>query len=294
MPVPAIVVVGSVNADLTVRVAALPAPGQTVAGSDYRVAFGGKGANQAAAASALGARSHLVGAVGDDEHGRGSLADLAARGVDTSFVEVGAAHTGVALIQVDEAGENTIAIVPGANATVTPGLVAVALDGIPGPAVVVTNLEIPLAAVEAAAEGAARRGWPLVLNPAPARPLPRALLERTSVLTPNETELAELGDAVEAAGAIVVTRGGEGCDIRLGGAVTRVPAAPARPVDTTGAGDAFTAALAVALAEGLELAEAVRFAAAAGAVATEGPGARGAVLDRAAVERRRAEAAGRA
>lgn len=285
---PAVIVVGSINADLTVRVPALPAPGETVTGSDFRVAWGGKGANQAAAAAALGARTHLVSAVGDDDHGAGSLADLRERGVDVSFVEVGGVHTGVALIQVDEPGENTIAIVAGANATVTAALVSDAFERLEGPAVVVSNLEVPLDAVERAAEEARRRGWPFVLNPAPARPLPASLIALTSVLTPNETELETLGGAhaLQAATAIVVTRGGDGCDIHEGGVVAHVEAAPAHPIDTTGAGDAFTAGLAVGLAEGLELTDAVRLAAAVGALATEGVGARGARITRARVAER--------
>ncbi|MDM4761837.1 ribokinase [Galbitalea sp. SE-J8] len=288
---PAIVVVGSINADLTVRVPRLPEPGETLTGTDFRIAWGGKGANQAAAAAALGARTLLVGAVGDDENGAGSLADLRERGVDISFVEIGGEHTGVAVIQVDAAAENTIAIVAGANATVSAELVSDALARIEGTAVVVSNLEVPDAAVERAAEDAERRGWAFVLNPAPARPLSAELVARTTVITPNATEFDVLGgaDVLGAAQAIVVTRGADGCDIRVGDALTRVPAASARPVDTTGAGDAFTAGLAVALLEGRPLDDAVRFAAASGAIATEGPGARGARLTRAAVEARLGE-----
>jgi ribokinase len=282
---PAVIVVGSINADLTVRVTTLPRPGETVTGSDFRVAWGGKGANQAAAAAAVGAATFLVSAVGDDEYGAGSLGDLRERGVDVSFVEVGGEHTGIALIQVDDASENTISIVAGANATVSAALVADAFQGLSlDHAVVVSNLEVPIATVVAAAREARRLGWPFVLNPAPAHALPAELLALSTVLTPNETEVEVLGgvDALleAGAGAVIVTRGGEGSDIHAADSTSHVPASPATPVDTTGAGDAFTAGLAVALAEGRDLEDAVRFAGAVGAIATEGPGARGAALTR--------------
>jgi ribokinase len=287
----AVIVVGSINADLTVRVPALPRPGETVTGSDFRIAWGGKGGNQAVAAAALGASTFLVSAVGDDEYGAGSLIDLRDRGVDVSFVEVGAVHTGIAVIQVDAASENTISIVAGANATVSAELVSDAVRSLAlERAVVVSNLEVPMHSVLAAAALAREHGWPFVLNPAPAAVLPPELVALATVLTPNETEVGELGGAdallAAGAGAVVVTRGGHGSDIHTASGLEHVPAAVAHPVDTTGAGDAFTAGLAVALAEGSELRDAVRFASAVGAIATEGAGARGAVLSRIRVSER--------
>lgn len=277
-----VIVVGSINADLVVRVPALPRPGQTLAGSAFETLQGGKGANQAVAAAAVGARTVLVAAVGDDAYGMAALADLRERGVDTSFVTVGGEPTGVAVIQLDDAGENTIVVVPGANAALEPSFVddafaALAASGT-GDAVVVANLEVPVATVQRAAELAEQRGWAFVLNPAPAQSLPAELLRRVTVATPNETEADALGSAQALVGAgvraVVVTRGGEGVDIVTGDESLHVPACEARVVDTVGAGDAFTAALAVALGRGMPLESSAAWAAAVGAIAVETLGAR--------------------
>ena len=287
-----IVVVGSVNVDLVAAGGRLPRPGETVAMARFAEIHGGKGGNQAAAAAALGATTHLVGAVGADHWGATARADLAARGVRLDGLRTVPGPTGVAIILVDDVGENSIAVVAGANAAVTAEDVGAALAAAPDEGVVVVAcLEIPLPAVVAAARGARDRGWAFVLNPAPAGPLPADLVALSTVLTPNESELAALGGAgaLLAAGAeaVVVTRGGAGCELhRAGSGPVSVPAARAEVVDTTGAGDAFTAALAVALAGGEDLTAAVRFAAAAGALATEGFGARGALPDAAAVANR--------
>jgi ribokinase len=275
-----VIVVGSVNVDLVAAGGRMPRPGETVTMERFAQTHGGKGANQASAAAALGATTHFVGAVGDDSHGRSAVTDLTTRGVRLDGLRTTPGPTGVAVILVDDSGENAIAIVPGANATVSPAQVESALQSIDGEAVVVASLEIPMPAVLAAARTASARGWPLILNPAPAVPLPDALVALCTVLTPNETELAALGgvDTLLTAGAeaVVVTRGGAGCDIyAVRGEHTFVPPAPAAVVDTTGAGDTFTAALAVAVANGRSLADAVRWSAAAGALATEGFGARG-------------------
>jgi ribokinase len=200
----------------------------------------------------------------------------------------------VAIILVDDSGENSIAIVPGANAAVSPDAVEAALSAVDAPdAVVVVCLEIPLAAVLTTARVVSARGWRLVLNPAPAPGggLPAELVAAASVITPNETEVEALGgvDALFAAGAgaVVVTRGGEGTELyRPGHAPVHQAPARADVVDTTGAGDAFTAALAVGLAAGRELADAVRWASAAGAIATEGFGARGSLATAAQVDER--------
>ena len=289
-----VIVIGSVNVDLVAVGGRLPRPGETVSMERFAEVQGGKGGNQASAAAALGAHVHFVGAVGSDHWGSAAREDLSGRGVDVSGLATVDGPTGVAIILVDDGGENSIAIVPGANAAVSPAAVEAALAAIDADdAVVVACLEIPLASVEAAARVAASRGWRFVLNPAPApgSGLPAELVAAASVITPNETEVEVLGgvDALLAAGAgaVVVTRGGEGTDLHLPSVgVVRVAPSRAEVVDTTGAGDAFTAALAVALANGRDLADAVRWASAAGAIATEGFGARGSLATAAQVDAR--------
>ena len=290
----AVIVVGSVNIDLVAVGGRMPRPGETVAMERFAEVQGGKGGNQASTAAALGARTYLVGAVGSDHWGAVARADLAARGVDVSGLATAEATTGVAIILVDDGGENSIAIVSGANGAVAPAMVATALDAIDEPeAVVVACLEIPLDAVEEAARVASRRGWTFLLNPAPAPAggLPASLLAAASVVTPNETEAEVLGGVAgllaAGAGAVVVTRGGDGTELHLPRvAAQHIPPSRADVVDTTGAGDAFTAALAVGLANGRELPDAVRWAAAAGAIATEGFGARGSLATAAQVDAR--------
>lgn len=289
---PTVIVIGSLNADLLLDVERLPGPGETVTALRAGRAWGGKGANQAAAAARLGARTRFVGAVGRDEVGEEALVALERVGVDTSAVARVGEPTGSAHVLRDAAGENLIVVVPGANALVDPGHVESSLASISdGEVVVVSNLEIPDDAVLATARVCAERGWPFVLNPAPARPLTPELLALVTVLTPNAEEATGLGPsspaALLAAGvdAVVVTRGADGVDVHAGEAgaePARIAAFEVDVVDTIGAGDAFTAALAVALASGQPLAEAARLAVAAAAVAVTGPGARGADLSLAA------------
>lgn len=289
---PRLIVVGSINVDLVARGERMPAPGETVLMSEYAEYFGGKGGNQAAAAAALGAHVIMVGAVGEDAHGTAALADLADRGVQVDSVKVVADPTGVAMILIESEGENSIAVVPGANAQVTASDVRSSLDRIEGDGhVVLASLEIPLATVEGAARAAHGRGWRFILNPAPAQPLPPSLLAATSVLTPNASELDLLGGAEAllsaGVGAVVVTRGGEGADVHRSGHPTAhfAPHA-ASVVDTTGAGDAFSASLAVATMRGLDLEDAIAWACAAGAIATEASGARGSLATTDLINRR--------
>jgi ribokinase len=287
-----VLIVGSINVDLVVRVAQLPAPGQTVSGGVFARHHGGKGANQAVAAARLGAAVTMVGAVGDDEFGRGALVDLAGEGVDVSRVAVLSGQpTGLALIVVDERGENQIAVAPGANAALDGAAVERALDGwAPRPgAVVLTGFELGDDAIVAAGHVAAAGGLRLLLNPAPARALYPELLALTPIMLPNEGEAAALtseSDPRTAAVAladmtsapVVVTLGAQGA-LLVGaggpGSVELVAAPRVEAVDTTGAGDAFAGALAAELAAGSTLTQAARVAVQAAALSVRVAGARG-------------------
>jgi ribokinase len=288
-----VVVVGSVNVDMVFRVPRLPGPGETVTRGSFTRSPGGKGGNQAVAAARLGARTWFLGLLGDDELGVEARRDLESAGVDVSLVRTGAAHTGVAGIFVDEGGENMIAVASGANSELDGPRVQEAFAGLDVEgAVVLANLEIPDEAVIAAATVAGERGWPFVLNPAPAREIPGDVLARCSVLVPNEVEMEDLGggsvdDLLEAGvGAVVVTRGRQGADLhRRGRPAHRQQSFPGEVVDTTGAGDAFCGALGWALAGGTDLEEAVRLAAAAGALACRDVGARAGLPHRSEIER---------
>ena len=278
-----LIVVGSVNMDLLFTgLAAFPRPGETVSAEHFRIAPGGKGANQAAAAGRLGADVRLVAAIGADDLGDQAVAALAADGVDLAHVRRVAEPTGVAAVVVDATGENSIIVTPGANATLTGvDAAAIAARYAGSSAVVLACLEVPLDTVTEWARLARANGWTFVLNPAPAPsvPLPPQLLALVGVLTPNETELATLGSIADlqaaGVGAVIVTRGGDGADLHVSGReVVHQPAFPAAPIDTTGAGDAFNGALATALAEGRDLVDALAFGAATGALSTRGFGAR--------------------
>jgi ribokinase len=282
---PAIVVVGSLNLDLVVRVARLPGPGETVSGGDVFRNPGGKGANQAVAAARLGRGVAMVGRVGDDQAGRELLASLRADGVDTSHVRVvDGAPSGTAFITVSDDGENQIVVSPGANARLAPEDVGAAGAALRAAAVTLVQLEVPLAAVAAAVRAAGGR---VVLNPAPVRTLPIELLGEVDVLVPNRVELSQLAAApvpatVEEAAmlagrlparAVVVTLGADGALVVEQGHASHVPAVPVRPVDTTAAGDAFCGGLADALAAGAALQDAARWAVRVAAAACTRPGA---------------------
>jgi ribokinase len=276
-----VIVVGSANVDLVMRVRRLPRPGETVIGGAFSRAPGGKGANQAAAAARLGARTWFVGKVGDDDLGAWTRYDLESTGVDCSRLGTSAEPTGVAQIWVDETGENEITVASGANADVDGAFARGALDAIDAErAVVLANLEIPDEAVAAAANAARERGWSFVLNPAPARPVAGSILAACTVLTPNRTEAETLAGDVAGllsagVGAVAITLGADGVELhRPGCDVHRQPAFAVDVRDTTGAGDAFSGALAWALADGRKLEDAVRLAAGAGALATRAVGAR--------------------
>ena len=276
-------VVGSANLDLVATTLRLPEPGETVLGSDFAEHAGGKGLNQAIAARRAGASTAFVGAVGRDPAGRRLLDELAGEGVDISHVHEDGAHpTGRALIAVDAQGENTIVVVPGANTTVV-------ADRLPPARVILVQLEIPLATVEAALVLARGRGAVAVLNPAPATDLPPGMLALADVVVPNEHEARRLGgrEALLAAGVgtVVTTLGADGAEVACADGVWRQPAHRVTVVDATAAGDAFCGALAARLALGEPIEPAVQFATAAGALATTRAGAVPSIPDAAAIER---------
>lgn len=285
-------VVGAINVDLVVRAEHLPSPGVTVAGSGLQTFGGGKGANAAVAASRVGADVRLVAAVGADANGDAALAELAADGVDVAHVaRLADEPTGVALIVVDAAGENQIALGPGANGAVSAALVEAALaDLLPDAACVLVSTEIPADAVVAAVRAASAVGVRCVLNPAPVLPCVLEVLADGPLLTPNESELHELATLLGHEGAdegalialvartgapVVATFGGAGCLLATpDGEHVRVAAPPAEVVDTTGAGDTFNGVLVAGLAGGLDLEAAVRRATVAASLSVRAAGAR--------------------
>lgn len=298
---PDILVVGSANVDLVVEVPHLPRPGETVLGTRLAAHDGGKGANQAVAAARAGGSVTLVCAVGRDAHGARLRASLAGAGVSTAHVHDVDETTGTALICVDDAGQNSIAVVPGANGRLSSDRVQAAAAALPGAATLLLQLEVPLETVAAAARLGAVRGLRVVLDPAPAMSLDSALLSQIDVLTPNESE-AELltgqpvigaeGAAAAAEnllrggpGAVVVTLGADGAFVATrDGKRVHVPGFAAMAADTTAAGDVFNGALAVALSEGGDLEDAVRFACAAAAISVTREGAQRSAPHRAEIE----------
>ncbi len=278
-----VAVVGSINADVLLQVAAHPAPGETVLATGRRTAPGGKGANQAVAAARCGVAVALVGCVGTDDAGRSAVANLAAAGVDTTSVRRGAAATGTAYVTVAGDGQNSIVVDPGANALLTAA--DVDADVIRRARMLVAQLEVPLPAVTRAVAIAQDAGVPVLLNLAPATPDAIALLARVAVLVVNEREAAALlGDVAEPAGttqrllalgpqSVALTLGARGAAWRTPDADGLVPAPQVTAVDTTGAGDAFVGALAAGIVAGRSLADAVQQAVEFAAAATTVHGA---------------------
>lgn len=271
----ALVVIGAINVDLVVRGARLPDPGETVTGGVFEQHHGGKGGNQAvAAARALGGSGVvLIGSVGNDALGHEALEALRAEGVAVSVSMRPGVATGVALICVDDRGENQISVAPGANAKLTASDVTGALGQMNEVGAVLASLEVPKEAVRAAAMFCSEHGVPFILNPAPAQPWARELATLADYLTPNELELEALGDP--APGSIVVeTRGSAGAFVHRGSATTAIEAPAVDPVDTTGAGDCFNGVFAAGLVEGFQLEDAVRRAVVAASMSVTKPGAR--------------------
>lgn len=286
---PTIVVIGSINMDLVVRSDHVPFPGETVLGRDFTTVPGGKGANQAVAAARLGGMAIMIGRVGEDDFGRQLVEGLVRSGVDCEHVLATRGHaSGIAMIVVEDSGENAITVASGANFQVTPSDVDAAADVIQGARVCLLQLELPVETVARAIEICRRHGVETILDtaPAPAEGLPDTLY-RADIISPNESEAALLtglpaSKNPQAVAAALRKRGARTVVLKLGqrGAYVSsdqgdvaLPGFSIQPVDTTAAGDAFTAALAVGRAMGWELPESVRFANAAGALACTKHGA---------------------
>ena len=301
---PQIVVIGSLNADLVQNVERLPKPGETIVGGSLETFSGGKGANQAVAAGCMGASVQMIGQVGPDSLASLLLDSLLAAGVNTESVGVSDVATGAAVILVLPDGENVIVIAPGANATVTPELATERLSVLQEGSYLLSQLEIPVESVAASLAVAKQRGSTTILDPAPARQLAPEVLRNVDFLTPNETETQTLlGEPalamdtdtdIEAAARRILALGPETAVLKLGARgcliaterdMIRVPGFPVDAVDTTAAGDVFNGAFATALAEGLALTEAARFANAAAALSVTRPGAQNSVPSRERVER---------
>jgi ribokinase len=302
MPTHSILVIGSSNTDMIIKVERIPKPGETILGGEFASAAGGKGANQAVGAARAGGAVTFIARVGQDMFGDKAVAGFVADGINVDYVVRDRTRpSGVALIFVAGNGENSIAVASGSNARLAPADLRKARSAFRQASVVVLQLETPLKTVEAAARLAADSGARVILNPAPARPLPDSLLRRVFLLTPNESE-AELltGIAVHdeaAAGKAaqaLLARGAQNVIITLGARGAFVAGQQGRgiiaghkvkAVDTTAAGDIFNGTLAVALAEGKSLAEAARFATAAAAISVTRLGAQTSAPTRKEIDR---------
>lgn len=296
---PKIVVIGSANTDQVVEVERLPRPGETVLGHTFVKMQGGKGANQAVAATRLGAEVTLVCRLGKDAQGEEAFRAYQAEGLHTDYITWDELEpSGGALIMVDRGGENMIAVIPGANRNLSPQDVRAAEQAIKQADCVLLQLEIPIESVEAGIKLANQHGVMVILNPAPAMQLPQELLKQVDVLTPNQTEAkiltgrpldqhgGESWNAMKEMGLpknVVITRGAEGAMI-LGDRNVDIPSYTVNSIDSTGAGDAFNGGLAFALSRGDTLNDAVRYANAVGALATTKIGAQSAMPSAAEVE----------
>lgn len=287
---PQIIVAGSLNVDLVIRVPRFPRPGETLPGEDLQTVPGGKGANQAAAAARLGNRTAMLGKVGDDPHGKMLVKNLKSLQVDTTMVSIDPeTSTGSAVIMVNEAGENSIVLSPGANHQFLPDDLKSANDYFARAKFLLLQLEIPLTTVKYAAVRGKEKGLRVILNPAPARDLSPELLADIDILVPNETELAMLSDhrvsdhqsRLQAArvlleqgvNTVIITLGKQGALLVTGDHARLFPGIEVEVVDTTAAGDAFIGGLASALNHDFSLENAVRYANCAGALATTKLGA---------------------
>lgn len=284
-----VVVLGSVNADLVLRCSHMPIPGQTVHGRDFQTLPGGKGANQAVAAARLGASVSFIGCVGDDAFGHQARQLLEAEGIDTQHLHsVAGTPTGVAMILVDDAGQNSIALAAGANAALSIAQVDAARATIQGAGLLICQLECPLPVVQHGIALAHAAGVPVLLNPAPVQPLPAALLALVDVLVPNESEAAALiglaaGAASDSTAAarlralgprtVIVTLGARGVELASDAVDAHIAAPVVRAVDTTGAGDTFIGAYAAAWCDGASVSASIDYAQRAAAISVTKAGA---------------------
>ena len=294
-------IVGSLNMDLVIHAPRIPKPGETIIGGEFHAIPGGKGANQAVAAARLGASVSMIGRIGRDAFSVSLLENLVASGVDHQYViQDENAATGTALIVVDDRGQNSIVVASGANMQLTPADVEAGRSAIASSDVLLLQLESPLETVCRAAELARAHGVTVILNPAPARPLPDSLLSQVDVLIPNESETAILTELpVNSRGEIeraavqllesgvstaILTLGGDGALLCSADGLQHLLPFKVKAIDTTAAGDAFVGGFAVALAEGKALVEAARYGNAAGALATTRLGAQTSLPTRNEVE----------
>lgn len=292
-----IIVFGSINMDLVTKTPRLPVAGETLTGYEFFTAGGGKGANQAVAAARLGISTQMVGRLGNDDFGRQLLRHLQAAGVQTDGVLVDeTTSSGVAVITVDDAGENNIIIIGGANGRLNETDVERLRSRLPGAAALLMQLEIPMATVQLAAQVAHSAGVPVILDPAPAQDIPDELYPLIDIITPNQLEASQLVgfpvDGQEAArqasaelqqrgvSTVIVKLGDRGVFCATAEETFFVPAFSVQAVDTVAAGDAFNGALAVALAQGRLLREAVVWGAVAGALSATKAGAQPSLPDR--------------
>lgn len=274
-----IIVVGSCNTDMVIRVDHLPEPGETIIGHDFITNQGGKGANQAVAVKRLGGETAFIARLGNDDFGAKSLRLLTEEGIDTSFVRLtDGVSTGVALIPVDDKGENSIIVSSGANALLSPLDIEAAKPLFEKASILLMQLETPVPTLISAARLAKQFGAKVVLNPAPypKEPLPMELLELVDIITPNETEAAGMSgvkvldeeSALKAiceiqkqgVGNVIITAGASGAYTSTEGQLVRIPSEKVEVVDTTAAGDTFCGALCVALSKGTDMVQAIRFA----------------------------------
>ncbi|MBK7450264.1 MAG: ribokinase [Anaerolineales bacterium] len=277
-----IIIVGSLNADLVVRSPRFPQPGETISGEDLQIIPGGKGANQAVAAARQGVKTAMLGRVGSDSFGPFLVENLKANQVDTSHVIVDSSATGTAIIVVDSNGQNSIVLSPGANGNVSPADVDSA--SFSNSKLLLLQLEIPTPTVLHAAQQARANGLTVILNPAPAKSLPRELISVVDILIPNESELSlltglpvnDIGSAEHAAKEIlkqgvktvIVTLGSKGALLVTAHQTTQIDTYKVNVVDTTAAGDAFIGGFASAMLNGKSLEDSVRYGCACGALAT--------------------------
>ena len=288
-----ILVIGSSNTDMTAKTAELPRPGETVLGGVFTMGAGGKGANQAVAAQRLGGKVKFICKVGRDMFGDNAIAQYEKEGMDTSGILRSDLPSGVALIYVDSHAENCIVVASGANGDLTEEDIEKSRPDLESCDILLLQLESPIPSVLKAAKIAHQAGKTVVLNPAPACPLPEELFQSIDLFIPNETELSTFSgmpvtsqDEAEAAaramqakgvGKLIVTMGSKGALICEGGPSVFVPAHKVKAVDTTAAGDTFCGALCVAISEGKSLKEAAQFACAASALTVQKMGAQNSI-----------------